>query len=59
MQILPSLTLPGLAPTSPAGFQVRQSEASLWEAIPRRGVPGRRPRNVKETGTTVQFQYLP
>eukprot|EP00976_Prorocentrum_cordatum_P024069 490235-Prorocentrum_minimum.AAC.1 len=48
--IIDSLTMPGLAPTP--GFQVRPSGGdppSYWEAIPRRGVPGRRPRNVKES----------
>eukprot|EP00976_Prorocentrum_cordatum_P065519 1177932-Prorocentrum_minimum.AAC.4 len=43
------LTLPGLAPTPGriSGPDFRP-DFSSWEAIPRRGVPGRRPRNVKE-----------
>eukprot|EP00976_Prorocentrum_cordatum_P065502 1177926-Prorocentrum_minimum.AAC.5 len=41
-----SLTLPGLAPTP--GRISGPSEASLLGGDPGRGVPGRRPRNVKE-----------
>eukprot|EP00959_Pyramimonas_sp_CCMP1952_P413460 8663913-Pyramimonas_sp.AAC.2 len=56
-----SLTLPGLAPTNsdarPDFRSVRAKRAPLG-GDPPAGVPGRRPRNVKEDGTPVgTFAY--
>eukprot|EP00959_Pyramimonas_sp_CCMP1952_P330965 6930875-Pyramimonas_sp.AAC.1 len=39
-------------------FRSGRAKRASWEAIPRRGVTGRRPRNVKENPMWINVQLL-